>query len=287
MQANVKPLPAARTGAETVPQPWTTDVLRMEIEKRRRVEELLIRRNRQMLDDLRLAAQFQRSVLPKLTALPYLDMEVRYRPHNEVSGDIYDVMHNREGDIGILVGDATGHGLTAAFMTMMMHSALDNMRRDLPTDQTITRLNMLLSERPTGRAITAVFFRIRSDGLLTVTHAGHPSLIVMPTSGPTKTFKEGGCALGMFVDAPVPYLLETHVLGAGDTIIAYTDGVLECRNPKGEAFGIDRLTGWLQSPKSADLDLLLDRLLDTLLQHCGDDAQDDITVLACRYKPTT
>jgi serine phosphatase RsbU (regulator of sigma subunit) len=285
MHANVKPIRVARTGAETVPQPWTADLLRMEIEKRRRVEELLVRRNRQMLDDLRLAAQFQRSILPELPDVPYLDMRVRYRPQDEVSGDLYDVMQTREGDIGVLVGDATGHGLTAAFMTMMMHSAVDNLRRDLPTDLTMARLNTLLSERPTGRAITAVFFRVRADGLLTVTHAGHPTLLVIPQRGAVTSFKEGGCALGMFAEEPVPYVMESHCLGAGDILLAYTDGALECRNADGEAFGANRLLGWLRTHKTLPLDALLDGLLDAILKHCDGGSEDDITLLACRYLP--
>ncbi|MCC7413144.1 MAG: SpoIIE family protein phosphatase, partial [Gammaproteobacteria bacterium] len=113
--------------------------LQREVDKRQRIEHMLVRRNRQMLADLRLAAEFQRSLLPELPALPHLDMAVRYRPYAQVSGDVYDFALNREGAVGVLVGDATGHGLTAAFMTMLAQSSLDSIRGDLPTDATLSR----------------------------------------------------------------------------------------------------------------------------------------------------
>ncbi len=258
--------------------------LRHEVERRQRIASALVRRHRELRDDLRLAAEFQRSVLPVLPVLDYLAMDVRLRPCRAVSGDVYDVHLNREGEVGVFVGDATGHGLPAAFMTMLIHSGLDNLRRDLATDETLVRLNRLLCERPTGRAVSAVYFRISRSGTLAVTHAGHPSLIVVPaTRRPPVGFREGGCALGIFADEPVPYREEHHVLEPGDTVLAYTDGVLESRDAGGRPFGESRLLETLDAARHLAPAQLVEHVLAEVGRHCRSLFCDDVTVFACRY----
>jgi len=255
--------------------------LRHEIERRERIEHLLVRRNEQML-----AAVFQRSMLPRPPRVPYLQMAVRYRPFQVVSGDVYDFVLNREGETGVFLGDATGHGLAAAFMTMMVHCGLDSVRRDLSTDATLARLNAMLAERPTGRSVSAVFFRLSPDGRLAVSHAGHPSLVIVPAAGGAAvTFMEGGCALGMFADAPVPYVEETRALSPGDTVFGCTDGALEWRAADGSPFGAARLLEYLETHRDLPLEILLDGLLAALQRHGPDGRTDDVSLFACRFRP--
>ena len=157
-----------------------------------------------LVEELRMAVEFQRVVLPKPPTVDFLRMDVSYRRCDGVSGDVYDFVLSRESEVGVFVGDATGHGVVAAFMTMMVHLALDGLRPDLATDEVLRRLNTLLATRRTGRSISAVFFRVAPDGLLSVTHAGHPSLLVIPSNGGNViSFTEGGCALGMFEEETV------------------------------------------------------------------------------------
>lgn len=259
--------------------------LAAEVARRRRIERMLIARNRRMLDDLRLAACFQRSLLPPVPVLPHLAIAARYRPYRHVSGDLYDFFLSREGDLGVLLGDATGHGLASALLTMLVHSALDNLRRDLPTDAMLARLNALLAERPTGRSVTAVLFRIDPRGGLAVAHAGHPSLVCLPAAGgPPVTFTKGGCALGMFVDPPVAYVEERTVLAPGDTCVAVTDGVLDWRDRGGEPFGTARLLEVLAAHRDLEPEALLDAVLGALTRHGREGRADDVTLLACRYR---
>ena len=149
--------------------------------------------------DLRLAAEFQRAVLPDRVPVPYLQSEVIYQPHSMVSGDVYNFIQNREQELGIFLGDATGHGIPAALLSMMIHLGLETIRRDLPTNESLRRLNRMLAARQTGLSVTGVYFRITPKGKLTVTHAAHPSLLILPLDEKKAltSFEKGACALGI------------------------------------------------------------------------------------------
>ena len=239
-------------------------------------------------EELRLAGDFQRAVLPAFPRVDYLALDMCYWPCHCVSGDVYDFVQSREGEVGIFVGDATGHGVIAAFMTMMVHLALDGLRPDLRTDEVLRKMNILLAARDTGRSVSAVYFRISPSGRLTVAHAGHPSLLVVPHDGKTPvTFTKGGCALGMFEDEPVAFVEECYQLCPGDRLVACTDGVLEWRNNNGDLFGYQRLIDSIAQCPQLDASNTLERLC-ALLQDfaagsCGD---DDVTLMCVQYLGT-
>ncbi len=236
-------------------------------------------------NDLKLAADFQQAVLPKIIDVDYLDIALMYKPYDSVSGDVYDFILNRERELAIFIGDATGHGISAALMTMMVHIAIDSLTPNLTTDKSIRKLNRLISSRNTGRSVTSILFRISPDGLMNVTHAGHPSLIVVPTDNSELIlFEEAGCPLGLFIEEPVKYIEETYQLKSGDKIIVYTDGLTEWRNNVKESYGLDRLLNFINNNRTLDC--------ETLMQSIYNDAEsfshhqrnsDDLTMLVTEY----
>ena len=252
---------------------------------RDRAEQLLLEQHTLVQQDLELAAEFQQMVLPAPPALPYINTEIIYRPFARVSGDVYDFLQNREGDIAIFLGDATGHGIAAALMTMMVHIGLEGIRRNLATDESLRILNRLIASRNTGRSVSAVFYRIRPSGYLTVTHAGHPSLIVLPADGSAPVqFENGGCALGIFEEEPVRYEEEAYQLRPGDKLIGYTDAAIEWANSQRETFGSERLLEFL----SAQRELTVTELANSLLQKLesfsgGEKCKDDLTLVVTEY----
>lgn len=235
--------------------------------------------------ELDMAAAFQRAVLPEPVPLAYLKTAVIYRPHGDVSGDVYHFLLNRERELGVFVGDATGHGVAAALLTMMVLLGLDGIRRNLPTDDTLRQLNRILASRKTGLSVTGVFFRITPGGKLTVAHAGHPSLLIIPADGsPVVRFEKGGCPLGVFEDEPVPYEEEHYQLNPGDQLFVYTDAVLEWESKSGEAFGMDRLARFLDQNRRADINKLNEFCLRELTNHSqGNECGDDLTMLAFEF----
>ncbi len=237
-------------------------------------------------NDLKLAADFQQTVLPEIIDVDYLDIALIYKPYDMVSGDVYDFILNRERELAIFIGDATGHGISAALMTMMVHIAIDSLTPNLSTDNSIRKLNQLIASRKTGRSVSSVLFRISPNGLMKVTHAGHPSIIVVPNNGSELiSFKEAGCPLGLFIEEPVKYIEESYQLESGDKIITYTDGLTEWRNTAKESYGLDRLLSLINHNRSLDCDTLVDRIYNDAAQFSNQQRNsDDLTLLVSEYK---
>ena len=254
-------------------------------EARDRAEKLLFEQHRLVQQDLDLAAEFQQVVLPEVPSLPYINAEIIYRPYAQVSGDVYDFLQNREGEIAIFLGDATGHGIAAALMTMMVHIGLEGIRRNLPTDESLRILNRLIASRSTGRSVSAVFFRISPNGTLMVSHAGHPSLVILPADGSDAVqFEKGGCALGIFEEEPVAYEEEGYKLSPGDKLFAYTDAAVEWANPDKESFGCERLIEHLSVNRQLPAASLAKSLMNTLQEFSeGEECKDDLTAVIVEY----
>jgi len=237
-------------------------------------------------NDLKLAAEFQQAVLPKIIDIDYLDIALIYKPYDSVSGDVYDFILNRERELAIFLGDATGHGISAALMTMMVHIAIDSLTPNLATDKSTRKLNRLISSRNTGRSVSSVLFRIRPDGLMYVTHAGHPSLVVVPKDhSKLVLFEEAGCPLGLFIEEPVTYIEETYQLKPGDKVIAYTDGLTEWRNELKECYGLDRLLDFIKNNRSLDCDALIHAIYNDAESFSNHQCNnDDLTMLIAEFK---
>lgn len=236
-------------------------------------------------NDLKLAADFQHAVLPEVIDVDYLDIALMYRPYDSVSGDVYDFILNRERELAIFIGDATGHGISAALMTMMVHIAIDSLTPNLPTDKSTRKLNRLISSRKTGRSVSSVLFRISPDGFMNVTHAGHPSLIVIPKdNSELVTFEEAGCPLGLFIEEPVKYIEESYQLKSGDKIIAYTDGLIEWRNDLKKSYSVERLFNFINDNRKLGCEDLMQNIYNdanTFANHQRN--SDDLTMLVAEY----
>jgi len=236
-------------------------------------------------NDLMLAADFQRAVLPKIINVDYLDIALIYKPYDSVSGDVYDFILNRERELAIFVGDATGHGISAALMTMMVHIAIDSLKANLSTDESLRKLNRLIASRNTGRSVSSTFLRIAPDGMMKVSHAGHPSIIVIPADNSDLImFEEAGCALGLFIEEPVKYIEESYQLKTGDKIVAYTDGLIEWRNPFREDYGLDRLLNFINAHRQLDFESLQQMIYNDVKSFAyHEEINDDLTLLVAEY----
>jgi sigma-B regulation protein RsbU (phosphoserine phosphatase) len=76
-------------------------------------------------------------------------------------------------------------------------------------------------------------------------------------------------------------------LGAGDTLVLYTDGVVEASDPGGVLYGEERLEVLLRSHAAASPETLCTHITETVHEHCMGAPQDDVTLLALRRQPVT
>ncbi|MBU2665547.1 serine/threonine-protein phosphatase [Actinoplanes bogorensis] len=194
----------------------------------------------------------------------------------EVGGDFYDVVVRDNGEVAALIGDVCGRGVDAAALTgMARHSLAALLQEGLSPLRALTRLNARLHLDGSWRFITAGVALISADRrTVEWTSAGHPAPVLMRAGGPAGRAGGGGVPLGVL---EVPKLKPTTLeLGAGDTLLMFTDGLTESRDPDGRMF------------EDAALGQALDRLRDAGPQALVDDlsrsaaATDDIALLAVR-----
>lgn len=231
--------------------------------------------------ELDTAATIQRSLIPdELPSFHGYDIAARSQPAEEVGGDLYDFILLDEDLMGIVVGDASGHGLPAA---LMVRDVLMGIRMGVGTNlkmlYTMKKLNRVLHKTTFSTRFISVFYCElgRSGGIL-YTNAGHtPGLIL--TDEDIIRMDPTGPILGPLPDIP---LERAHAdIPAGGIMVLYTDGITERIESDGSPFDEKGLIGCIR--KCADLSAseIVDRVFDYALSlpHESDLLEDDATLL--------
>jgi phosphoserine phosphatase RsbU/P len=245
-------------------------------------QELL---NQQRLaQDLRFTEQVQRSFLPqRLPNIPGFAFASHYDPAFEVGGDFYDVIDLGDGCIGLLIGDVSGKGVSAALRMARMATELRfcAMAEREPAAVMARANHALLETSQDEIFVTALYARLdpRSRTLI-LSNAGHlPPMIRHAIEGDV-TRVEGATGLALGVLGEAVFEQEEVTLLPGDTLLLYTDGVTEAENVTQEQYGFDRLERSM-GPGPSDADAVLRRVLTDVRTHVGDAPQyDDLTVVA-------
>jgi sigma-B regulation protein RsbU (phosphoserine phosphatase) len=247
-------------------------------------------------EDLRAAAWMQQRLLPSQSLQANgLRCKWRLEPSGYVAGDIFNFFAMDEGVVGFYILDVSGHGVPAAMLSVTLSmiltpdaargSPLKHVKQStqqveiLPPGDAIRELNRRFQSKD-DRYFTMVYglFDIGS-GRLRVAQAGHPGPILITREGQPQIIGTGGMPIGLWPDIKFD-CIELPV-NAGDRLLLYSDGVTECVNSEGEAFGEARLLSFLAKSSTQTLDAILDGLLHEIRswRHGGDPA-DDISFLA-------
>jgi len=240
----------------------------------------------------RLTAQFeevarvQQSLLPKRhPAVPGLKIATSYLPSDIAGGDYYDFFPIPDGRLGILIADASGHGVGAATVMAMLHAILHSYPGlDQGPGRVLEYANgRLLDAGMEGAFVTALFaiYDPRTR-LLTYARAGHP--LARLKSGRTGHVSplDGAAALPLGL---APFALDEEAsvtLGLGDTVVLYTDGITEAfGGPDGRTmFGVNGLDDALEVC-TGDPDCVINTVHTALHEHTGSLTRtDDQTLVA-------
>jgi serine phosphatase RsbU (regulator of sigma subunit) len=231
------------------------------------------------------ALALQESLLPPgLPDIPRTDIAVRYRPFSvvsEVGGDFYDVFRVREGEWGLAVGDVTGKGPHAAAITGLARHTLRAVASLRSGTGALAAVNDALLAESVDRFCTVAFARIRPDehgAELDMTLAGHPPPLVVRAGGEVARIGTPGSLLGAF---PEPRLaIATERLVPGDTVVLYTDGVVEARRGH-DFFGEARLIALLRECAGLDAGTVARRIEEAVLDFAPRPT-DDLALLVVR-----
>ncbi len=243
-------------------------------------------------DRAHVAEVLQSSLVPRsLPEVPGFGVHARYRAGvEEVGGDFYDVLLVGGNRWAFLIGDICGRGPEAARLTALArHSLRLAMMLGHNPAEALAALNQaLLKSDNDGRFCTAVCGVISEleDGcaLVEVGAAGHPAPLMARADGAIEEVDARGPLLGVLPDATFTQT-ETR-MRPGDTIVVYTDGVVEARR-NGAMFGLERLTEVVSQYAGAGAEALVTAVLETVTEFDESASKDDLAILAINRSPTS
>ena len=236
-----------------------------------------------------IATTLQRSLLPpRLPTVPGVTIAARFRAAgetSEVGGDFYDVFGVGDAWM-VVVGDVTGKGPTAATITSLARYTMRTAAMyERSPSAVLARLNAALAADPDRRQIcTVVCARIEpaEDGTLRVDLArgGHPPPFLISAAGGAEPVGTPGPLLGAFDGGDWD---ESHfVVGVGDALVFYTDGVTDTRGEDGDVFGEERLIQLLDGSAALDADEVASRIDEALQGFEHGHQRDDVALLVLR-----
>jgi len=248
-----------------------------------RVESLAGR----MAEELRLASQVQRSLLPPPFFHPRLDVAREYIPVREIGGDYYDLVPLGGDRLAFALGDVMGKGVPAALLAANLKACL---RAHLQSDtlapaELIARVNRLFWEVTPKGLFASLFFGVLDlgQGVLEFVNAGHDHPFLVRGDGTLRDLDDGGTVLGLLEDSR--YERGASAVEPGDLLVLFSDGLTDRTNSEGELYGVPRLKEAARRNRGSSARLLLYSLLGEVQGFsAGEPAGDDVTLIVAQVR---
>src|SRR5215211_1893614 len=274
--------------ANLVSQVATAIRMRREIQAREQRLKQEAHARERIEQELHVARRIQQASLPE--AVPELEgweISPHYRPAREAGGDFYDFHLLSEGRLGIVVGDATGKGVPAALVMSTTCGMLQVTAQALDSSspgEVLARVNETLLARIPSNMFVTCFYGILEpgSGRLLYANAGH-DLPYLQRGGDAEELRARGMLLGLMPG--MGYEEKEVVLEKGESVLFYSDGLVEAHDPEGEMFGFPRLQALLAEHGGERS--LVNFLMEVLYSFTGEgwEQEDDITLVTLRRVP--
>jgi sigma-B regulation protein RsbU (phosphoserine phosphatase) len=243
---------------------------------------------KQLLTELEVARSIQNRLMPRtVPCLPGLEFAGRMITSSEVGGDYYDFLQLSDNQIGLALGDATGHGIPAALLISSVALAFhSHAAGGKPPERVLGDMNRSLCamvDDADGRGTFAGFVYARYDAINFTLHycnGGMPPPWVLRADGRIERLSRGGTLLGAKSNSR--YRRGTLRLRPGDLLFIRSDGVEDQINGEEEPFGDARLLNWLETHRNGDLEKVADSLIETLQSFSAGGMSDDISFVFMR-----
>ena len=249
---------------------------------------------RKLREAIHAAGQMQRKLIPsknqiaELSRDTGLQLDYRYVSCDDLGGDVLGMFVHSPEKLAIFLADISGHGVAASMAAVSMHTYLQALlRTEIDPVRVVTAANAFCcDEFPDTSFATMAYFLIdvrRHSVEMLI--AGHPPVLKFNRDGSLTQFESTYQPLGIFPDPPTAADVQYTSLDAGERLIAYTDGVIETRNPHGEFYSLDYLFADIKARSDRPVNGLCNSILDALDSWRVEGAEeDDITVLALAFQ---
>lgn len=254
----------------------------------RRANDALLARDAELTHYMKAAARLQkRLVLPQAPPdWPEVAWGIHYSPLDPLGGDLYGFARPDDDHIGVLIADASGHGIPAAMVAILARLAFNEVSRNTTSPgDVLAEMNGRLQGMTDERFVTAFYGVLnRQTRQLVYANAGHP--FPLWYSAPGRTCKElpaRGFLLGVTPDEV--YSEKTVQLGSGDRLCLFTDGVTDCRDERGAAFGHERLVELFRAHSTESASKIAEAIVAEARRFCGNAKPvDDVTLLIAEIR---
>jgi serine phosphatase RsbU (regulator of sigma subunit)/anti-sigma regulatory factor (Ser/Thr protein kinase) len=264
----------AEIAAQVTPAVRVAQLVRLrqaEAEERERIDR-----------ELQIARSIQLTLLPRdLPSVAGYEIAALYRPAREVGGDFYDFLSLEDGRVGIVMGDVTDKGVPAALVMATTRSIMRGVAARLAAPgKVLAQVNDLLCpDVPTNMFVTCLFAVLDpATGLLRYANAGHDPPYCL-RDGAVLELRARGMPLGIMPG--MEYDEKQARIEPGDTVIFYSDGIVEAHDPDRQIYGFPRLASTVSAFDPTTRITLIDHVLRSLEQFTGADwdQEDDITAV--------
>ena len=247
-------------------------------------------------DDLKAAAWMQQRLLPLVTqSAPGVRCSWRIQPSGYIAGDIFNLFPLDQEETGFYLLDVCGHGVPAAMMSVALsmvltpdatqgsplrrYDSVSGRSQTLSPEEAIRELNRRFQSKD-DRFFTIIYGVFdAASSTLRFAQAGHPSPILIRRGEESTVLGTGGMPVGLWPE--IDFDCFDISVSAGDRILLYSDGVTECVNRDGQAFGEGRLLTYLSDNQERALEELLNGLLTEIRIWRGNsEFSDDVSLLA-------
>jgi serine phosphatase RsbU (regulator of sigma subunit) len=260
-------------------------VIQRYMEQREALAKTVQQQRDELLKDVELAAQVQRLFLPlEKPVIAGLEIAGMMQPARGVSGDYYDYIPIDAHTTQIVIADVAGKGVPAA---LLMSATAAAMRLEANHDRNmleqVERLNTgIHAVSDAERYVTLLIAEIDvHKRTLQYVNCGHNPALLFRASTGTLTRLNSTCPpIGLSPDE-VCELTSTD-LSPGDVVVFYTDGVTEAGNRLGKEFGMERLSASVRRGSSLSAEKLMIDIYNAAADFCGDDFNDDVTILVVK-----
>jgi DNA-binding GntR family transcriptional regulator len=247
--------------------------------------------HRALRKDLENAKDVQQAFFPQQRrSIPGITCETFYKPAQSIGGDYYDFFPMLGGRWGIAIGDVSGKGIGAALLMASLQASLKaralHPHSDLST--LVGDVNRLVHESSPVNFFASLFYGEYQPAtrVLRYVNAGHnPPIVLRWRKERCEVFplETEGTPVGALEDAQ--YTSATLRLNAGDVLVAYTDGITESENRRGEFWGQKRFENLLRSCRDCTPKQIIRVVLDAIASFTkGHSQRDDITLVVARVE---
>ncbi|MBW7990580.1 MAG: SpoIIE family protein phosphatase [Planctomycetes bacterium] len=250
-----------------------------------------------MAEQMRLAGVVQRRMIPeKAPQIPGLDIAAAYIPCFDVGGDLYSFLQFENNSVAVVIADVMGKGIPAAIMMSSFRGAMKayiDSVKDIPaycagknTEQCnkaiVQKINkMACDECRDGEFITLFHAGINvKDMTITYCNCGHEPTVLI-RDGKIIELDKGGLVLG--VDPQAEYEIETVGLKDGDSLLFYTDGLIDAFNFDDELWGRENMLQTAKKFTAESADEMINNILRQRRRFVGNARQiDDTSIIVIK-----